>query len=281
MLRLTSCPKCKGNVMIDRDEYGWYEYCVQCGHTRDMGSVVEAHEPYREGQKLEKRPISKDKIKVLIFSHQPLLQEGILHSLSSTHDIEIIGQAKASDNEATIKAMPANLVILDIDSLADNGSGLIQRLKQRLPHIGVIILSSNRHDSQLLQVLETKVAAYVSKEVNGDQLADMVRRVASGENPMSNNLSNQPELAGELLREFQKLSGKAKVQAPTSPLTDREAKILNFVAQGCSNKQIATKFDISEQTIKNHVAKIMLKLNANTRTQALVAAVQQGFISIS
>ncbi|MBA7670691.1 Transcriptional regulatory protein DegU [subsurface metagenome] len=135
-------------------------------------------------------------------------------------------------------------------------------------------------DDQLFQAIENQVAAYLSKEINGDQLADMVRRVARGEYPINESLSSRPELAGKILNQFQALSGKTEVETLISPLTARETEILNYVAQGNSNKQIAAKLSISEQTIKNHVASIMLKLNANARTQAVVIAVQQGLISI-
>jgi DNA-binding NarL/FixJ family response regulator len=130
----------------------------------------------------------------------------------------------------------------------------------------------------IIEVMQ--VAAYLSKEINGDQLADMVRRVARGEYPINESLSSRPELAGKILNQFQGLSGKTEVETLISPLTARETEILNYVAQGYSNKQIAAELSISEQTIKNHVASIMLKLNANARTQAVVIAVQQGLISI-
>ncbi len=124
------------------------------------------------------------------------------------------------------------------------------------------------------------VAAYLTKEIIGDQLGEMIRRVARGEYPINESLSNRPELAGKILSQFQELSRKTEAETLIAPLTTRETEVLNYVAQGYSNKQIAAKLDISEQTIKNHVASIMIKLNANARTQAVVIAVQQGLISI-
>jgi len=280
-LRLKSCPKCKGDVMVDRDEYGWYEHCLQCGHRRDMESLVEAHEQHCDREKLQPRSTSRQKTKVSIFSHQPLLQEGILHSLSSTKDIEVISQAKTSDKESIIKIIPADVVILDVDGPSENGLGLVQRLKQRLPGVGVIVLTSNPSDDRLFQAVENRVAAYLSKEIIGDQLAEMVRRVAHGEYPINESLSSQPELAGKILNQFQELSGKTEEEALIARLSTREAEVLNYVAQGYSNKQVAAKLDISEQTIKNHVTNIMTKLNARARTQAVVMAAQQGLISIA
>ncbi len=225
--------------------------------------------------------MDKQKIKVWTFSQQPLFQEGTLHAFSSTEDIQIIGQAKVSDKALIIEAMPPDVIIVDIDAPPESGLSLAKRLKQRLPSVGLIVLTASPSDDQLLQALETQVAAYLSKEISSDHLANMVRRVARGEHPIRESLSSRPEVAGRILQQFQELSGKKEVETFIAPLTARETEILNYVAQGYSNKQIAAKLNISEQTIKNHVASIMLKLNANARTQAVVIALQQGLISIN
>ena len=225
--------------------------------------------------------MNKPKIKVCTFSQQPLFQEGLLRWLSSTDDIQVIGQSNITDKELIIEIMPPDVVIVDIDVPSDSGLSLVQRLKQRLPNVGVIALTSSHNDDQLFEALEAQVAAYISKEISGDQLANIIRRVVRGEYPIRENLAGRPEVAGKILHQFQKLSGKTEVETLIAPLTTRETEILNYVAQGYSNKQIAAQLDISEQTIKNHVASIMLKLNANARTQAVVIAVQKGLISIS
>ena len=224
--------------------------------------------------------MGKQQIKVCTFSQQPLFQEGILHALSSAGDIQIIGQAKVTDKGLIIEVMPPDVVIVDIDTSPDSSLSLATRLKQRLPSVGIIMLTSSPSDNQLFLAIENQVAAYLSKEIGGDQLADTVRRVARGEYPINESLSSRPELAGKILSQFQELSGKTEVETLIAPLTARETEILNYVAQGYSNKQIAAELTISEQTIKNHIASIMVKLNANARTQAVVIAVQKGLISI-
>ena len=224
--------------------------------------------------------MSGQKIKVCAFSQQPLFQEGILNVFSAVEDIQIIGQAKVTDQALIVEVMPPDVVIVDMDNSADSSMSLIRRLKQRLPSVGIIVIVSYPSDDYLFQALKERVAAYLSKEIVGDQLADMVRRVARGEYPINESLSSRPDLAGKILSQFQELSVKTEAEALIAPLTTRETQVLNYVAQGHSNKQIAAKLDISEQTIKNHVASIMMKLNANARTQAVVIAVQQGLISI-
>ena len=224
--------------------------------------------------------MSKQKIKVFIFSQQPLFREGIAYAFSNTEDIQIIGQARVTDKTLIIETMPPDVVIVDFDALPESGLSLANRLKRLLPSVGIILLTSSLNDGQLFQALETQAAAYLSREISGDHLADTVRRVAHGENPIHESLDSYPEVAGRILRQFQELSGKKEVETLISPLTARETEILNYVAQGYSNKQIAIKLNISEQTAKSHIASIMFKLNANARTHAVVIALQKGLISI-
>ena len=224
--------------------------------------------------------MGKQKIKVCTFSQQPLFQEGMLNALSGMEDIQIIGQAKVTDQTLITEVMPPDVVVVDLDGSTDSSLSLAHRLKQRLPSVGIIMLTSSPSDAQIFQAIENRAAAYLSKEIIGDHLADTVRRVARGEYPINESLSSRPELAGKILSQFQELSSKTEAETLIAPLTTRETEVLNYVAQGYSNKQIAAKLNISEQTIKNHVASIMIKLNANARTQAVVIAVQQGLISI-
>ena len=93
-------------------------------------------------------------------------------------------------------------------------------------------------------------------------------------------MNNRPKLAAKILSQFNELSQQQEVKELISPLTSRETEIVNYVAQGYANKQIAAKLNISEQTIKNHVTSILGKLDANARTEAVVKAIKKGLITI-
>jgi len=108
-----------------------------------------------------------------------------------------------------------------------------------------------------------------------------VERTAHGEHPINESLANRPRVAEKVLSQFQKLSWQKDTEDIMSPLTPREIEILDYVARGFLNKQIAIELGISEQTIKNHVTSILRKLNANARTEAVVLAIKQGMITIS
>ena len=221
------------------------------------------------------------KIQVFVVSQQSLFQQGVEHSFSGIEDIAISGITGVTDEVLpVIDNLPPDVALVDLDGLSDSGLELARKIKQRSPSIGVIVLTSTPDDSQLFQALKAQAVAYLSKEVTADQLVDTVRRVARGEHPINESLATRPKVAEHVLQQFQELSWRSEAEAFISPLTSRETEILQYIAQGYLNKQIAAELDISEQTIKNHVTSILRKLNANARTEAVVIAIKQGLISI-
>ena len=211
-----------------------------------------------------------------------LFRQGVEHSLSQIEDIEVAGTAEANEKVlSTVDTSPPDITLVDIDGTSGEGLTLTRRIKQRSPSIGTIILTSNYNDAELFQALKAQASAYMNKEITPDQLANVIRRVAKGEHPINENVVTQPKVAEQVLRQFQELSWQSEAEAFISPLTGRETEILNYIAQGYLNKQIAAALGISEQTIKNHVTSILRKLNANARTEAVVVAIKQGLITIS
>jgi len=223
-----------------------------------------------------------NKIEVIIVSQQSLFRQGIEHSLSEIKDVQITAAAEVSDEVlSAIDTLPPDVALVDIDAPSDVGLRLARKIKQRLPNVGVAVLTSNPEDAQLFQALKAQAVAYLSKEITADELAAVIRRIARGEHPINENLTNRPKLAEQVLHQFQELSWRSEAEGFISPLTPREIEILNYIAQGYLNKQIAAELNISEQTIKNHVTSILRKLNANARTEAVVVAIRQGLITIS
>lgn len=197
-------------------------------------------------------------------------------------DIEVSGAAEVNDEVlSAIDTLPPDVALVDIDAPTDSGLKLSRKIKQRLPNIGVVVLTSNPDDAQLFQALKAQAVAYLNKEIKADELVNTIRRVARGEHPINENLTTRPKLAEQVLHQFQELSWRSEAEAIIAPLTPRETEILNYIARGYLNKQIASELDISEQTIKNHVTSILRKLNANARTEAVVVAIKQGLISIT
>jgi DNA-binding NarL/FixJ family response regulator len=223
-----------------------------------------------------------NKIQIFIISQQSLFIRALEHVFSDTDDIVLLGTTGINNDVLkAIDNLPPDVALLDLDGPSENGLELAKKIKARSPNIGVIILTSNADDNQLFAALKAQAVAYLSKESTAEQMIETVRRVAKGEHPINESLTNRPKLAEHVLQQFQELTSRTEAEAFISPLTPREIQILEFIAKGYLNKQIAAELGISEQTIKNHVTSILRKLNANARTEAVVVAIKQGLIKLS
>ncbi|MHB8085406.1 MAG: response regulator transcription factor [Dehalococcoidia bacterium] len=221
------------------------------------------------------------KIKVIIADQQPLFRKGIEFFLKQADDIEICAEASTEADLVTsvVKDTP-DVVLLDI-SLASDGMELAKVVKQHVPSVAVIVISPSPNDEGLFMAIKARAAGYVSRNIAADELLSIIRRSSKGEYPLNDSFLSQPKVAAQVLEQFQDFSWGSGVESFVSPLTPRETEILNYMAKGYLNKQIANMLDISEQTIKNHVTSILRKLDANARTQAVITAVRRGIISLS
>ncbi len=223
-----------------------------------------------------------DKVQVFILSQQSLFRQGIEHLLASLEDIEVSGASELNEEVLTNmdKLLP-DVALIDVDAPTEDGLTQARRMRQRLPNIGIAVLTSTPNDTQLFEALKAQASAYFGKGITADELVENIKRIAHGEHPINEALVTRPRVADQVLQQFQELSLRSEAEALISPLTPRETEILNHIAEGCLNKQIASRLGISEQTIKNHVTSILRKLNANARTEAVVVALRQGLISIT
>ena len=221
-----------------------------------------------------------DKIKAIVISQQPLFREGIWHSLSANEDMEVATAEITDALLAELVDAQPDVAMIDVDSAPDGSLKLVRRMKQCLPGVGFILLSSTHSNVQSSPGLGEHSFASLNKNVTADTLTDTVRGVAHG-TLVEDDITVRQKVALQVLHKFDELSWKSQSPDSASPLTSRETEILNYVAQGWLNKQIATKLGISEQTIKNHVTSILRKLNAGARTEAVVMAIKQGLITIS
>jgi two-component system response regulator DegU len=218
---------------------------------------------------------------VIVISPQSMFRKGIEITLSTEPNIRIIDSVDFNNGvEYSVENLPPDIAILDIDGSENVGFDIAHRLKLRLPNVATIIFTSCLNDEQLFQALKAQAAAYISKEATSDEIIETIRRVAGGEYPINESLHARPKVAEHVLQKFQELSSQSDTGDVVSSLTKRETEILEYIARGFLNKQIAASLDISEQTIKNHVTSILRKLNANARTEAVVIAIKRGIISI-
>jgi DNA-binding NarL/FixJ family response regulator len=222
------------------------------------------------------------KTRVVIVDGHTLFRRGVRNILELENDIEVVGEAGTGREAlATVEELTPDVVLMDLGLPAPNGIETTQRLKRELPRTGVIVLASNDDEDQLFDAIKAGAAAYVLKDIDPTDLIAIIRRVRSGEYLINDKVFAKPAVASRVLKEFRELAVYgAEAQPIFAPLSPREVEILDNIAQGMTNKQVAYALSISEQTVKNHMSSILRKLSVNDRTQAVVYAMRQGWIKI-
>ena len=219
---------------------------------------------------------------VFIIDQQPLFRQGIRSSLSGMHDIQVVGEEEVDERVLPIiETSPPDVILLDVNPPSLTGVALCRDIKRHLPSVAIVLLSNQVDDEQLFQAIKTQASACISKDVSPDELAQTIRRCARGEHPINETLVGRPRVTEEVLRQFQDLSMEREISPFISPLTAKETEILDYMAEGYLNKQIADVLGVTEQTVKNHVTSILRKLNVNARTQAVVLAIRKGLITVT
>jgi DNA-binding NarL/FixJ family response regulator len=221
-----------------------------------------------------------DKTKVMIIDEQPYFRAGVRQALSQHSDFDVMDCDPGQDPMGMIEANLPDIVLLGSDLTTHSGLELGRKIVRYFPTTKVVILSPDPNDEELFDVIRTAAVACLRKNSTADELAETVRRASRGEYPINDSVMTRPVVAKHVLNEFQSLASLGRnMETIVAPLTVRERQILNHIANGNTNKQIARLLSISEQTIKNHVSAILRKLNANDRAHAVVLAIRHGLIS--
>jgi DNA-binding NarL/FixJ family response regulator len=188
------------------------------------------------------------------------------------------------DAIAQITASSPDVVLLSLGYPTLTGLELGRKIARGFPATKVIMLSSNpdEDDDELFEVIKTGAVAYLrSRTCTPPELIETIKRACRGEYPIKEYVSNRSQVAWRVLRQFQEIAAMGMpIEDITTPLSTKEVQILTHIAEGNTNKRIASLLGISEQTIKNHVSAILRKLNANDRAHAVFLALRNGWISI-
>ncbi len=223
-----------------------------------------------------------DKLSVLIVDDHPLFRQGVRATLEREPDIEVVGEA--ADGQEAIRLseeLAPEVVLIDISLPGLNGLEVARVIKRRQPQVCLIVLTVYEDDEQLFNAIKAGASAYSSKDVEPKQLLRMIRAVGHGRYLIDEHVFAKPHIATRVLHQFRELAAaEEELGALFSPLTGREIEILDCIAQGLTNKEIAERLYISSQTVKNHVTSILRKLQVNDRTSAVIYALRRGWIRL-
>ncbi|CAN5743027.1 response regulator transcription factor [soil metagenome] len=221
-------------------------------------------------------------VKILLVDDHALFRVGMRQILEREPDFEIVADAEDSRGafDAAQQWTP-DIILLDLSIPPPGGIETTQRIKREVPSTAIICLAVAEDEDQLFDAIKAGAAAFILKDINPDDLVAIIRRVNNGEYLINDKVFARPSVASRVLKEFRELAVYGQESAPIfAPLSPREVEILDNIARGMTNKQVAYALSISEQTVKNHMSSILRKLSVNDRTQAVVYAMKQGWIRI-
>jgi len=205
-------------------------------------------------------------IRVLIADDHAVVRFGLRALISSEPSMEVVGEAADGDSAvALVQALLPDVLLLDLLMPGKDGIEVIQELNETVPRVRILVLTSFDDDEHVFPSLRAGVAGYILKESQPAELLQGIRDVVDG----------KPALHAAIARRV--LAGLQPPPEPeTAELTEREADVLMLVAQGQSNKAIASRLNLSERTVRSHVSRILAKLNLTSRTQAALYALRTG-----
>ncbi|MGE6538854.1 response regulator [Bacillus luti] len=214
------------------------------------------------------------KIKVLLVDDHTVVLKGLAFFLSTQDDLELVGEAN-NGKEALVKVGEANpdVVLMDLYMPEMDGVEATAHIKKEYPDVKVIVLTSFSDQAHVLPALKAGASGYILKDVEPDQLVEAIRSAHKG------NIQLHPDIANALLS--QALPEEEKEEEHfihVDVLTARENEVLQLLAKGMSNKEVASVLVITEKTVKAHVSSILSKLNLSDRTQAALYAVRNGIV---
>ena len=213
-----------------------------------------------------------DPIRVFVADDHAIVRKGIAAVLEIVPDIEVVGEAEnGRDAVRQVEALQPDVILMDLVMPEMDGIEAIRRIKERQPGARILVLTTFAGEDQILPAIKAGALGYHLKDSRPQELAQAIRQVHRGESSL------HPVIARKVLEELSRPSSRP----PTpEPLTPREVEVLQLVAQGLENWEIAEKLVITEATVRTHVSNITAKLHVASRTQAALYALREGIASL-
>lgn len=216
-----------------------------------------------------------DKIRILIADDHAVVRDGTRQILAQEPDMDVV--AEAADGAEAIRLAGAtrpNVAIIDIAMPGVDGIEATKQIKALYPSVAVLILSAYDDDQFVFSLLEAGAAGYLLKSVRGRELIEAVRQVHAGESVL------HPAIARKVLNRFVPAPGKTATRKSVEMLSDREIEVLKLATRGLSNQVIADELCLSLRTVQAHLGHIFNKLQVSSRTEAVVRALKEGWVTL-
>lgn len=217
-------------------------------------------------------------IKLLLVDDQGIIREGLRNLLDAQPDLEVLGEA-GNGQEAVERAiaLQPDVVLMDLRMPLMDGVAATAALSQQLPHTKVLVLTTFDEDSDIARAMHQGAKGYLLKDTPSEEIAVAIRAIHKGYTHMGPGLLEKMIANGQGTGQAEAIRSTAASPAETQPpefeqLTPREREVLQLIAQGFSNREIAETLCIAERTVKNHVNRILGQLGVRDRTQAAILA---------
>ena len=218
--------------------------------------------------KTEARP----PIRLLLADDHTLFREGVISLLNDQPDIKVIAEAHDGlDAQTKARTFKPDLILMDIDMPHCDGIEATRQIKAEMPEVKIIILTVHDEGERLFEAIKSGAQGYLLKNIGSRGLMEAIRGISRGEAPLS------PSMASELIAEFAQ-QRQLGLDTDICDLTSRERDVLEHIVHGESNKEIAGRLFITENTVKKHVSNILSKLHVRNRRQAAAYAASLGLV---
>lgn len=214
--------------------------------------------------------MGSEKIRVLIADDHTVVRKGIRALLETEPGIEVVGEA--ADGEDALHralALKPDVVLMDLVMPKMDGVQATRAIIERRPGVKILVLTSSAEDKRNLSAIEAGALGYLLKDSSPQDLVRAIREVHRGESAL------HPKVAQRLVSQLREPEEPAREE-----LTERERKVLELIAKGLSNREIARELSISEPTVRTHVSNILRKLHLKSRTQAALYALKEGLAAL-
>jgi two-component system, NarL family, response regulator len=207
---------------------------------------------------------TENPIRIMIVDDHPMVREGLVSRIEKHEKMVVVAEAENGEQAIELfRQHKPDITLMDLRLPGMNGLEVISKIKEEYPEARFIVLTSYGSEEQIYKALKLGAKGYVLKDVVGEQLLEIIQTVHMGHSSFSENV----------LFSVAERTGRPNI-------TSRELEVLNYIAKGASNKDIANALCISEETVRFHMKNILQKFRVKDRTHAVIVAIQKGLITV-